>query len=67
MGHIPKPGRDIRVVLIFKPSRESSLAKFYRPIRVLSFMLKTLKWFMDKFLREGTLRRHPQQESGHAY
>ncbi len=59
MGHISEPWRDVRVVLIPKPGREPSLAKSYRPISLSSFMLKTLERLMDRFLREGTLTRHP--------
>ncbi len=55
MGHIPKPWRDVRVVLISKSGRESSLAKSYRLISLSSFMLKTLERLMDRFLREGIL------------
>ncbi len=58
----------IRVVLIPKPGRESSLAKSYRPIRLSFFMLKTLKRLMNRFLRgEGNGTRHPLQEFQHAY
>ncbi len=32
MSHIPKPCRDVRVVLISKAGREPSLSKSYRPI-----------------------------------
>ncbi len=62
MGHIPKPWRDVRVVLIPKPNREPSLVKSYRSINLSSFMLKPLKRLMDKFLWEGALTRHPLEE-----
>ncbi len=67
MGHIPKPWRDVTVVLIPKLGRELSLVKSYRPISLSSFMLKTLERLMDRFLREVTMTRHPLQESQHAY
>ncbi len=67
MGCIPKPWRDVRVVLIPKPDREPSLAKSYRPISLSSFRLKILERLMDRFLREGTMTKHPLQESQHAY
>ncbi len=38
---------------------EPSLAKSYRPISLSSFMLKTLKMLMDRFLREVTMTRRP--------
>ncbi len=59
MGHIPKPWRDVTLVVIPKPGREPSLAKSYRPISLLSFMLKTLERLMDRFLGERTLTRYP--------
>ncbi len=40
-----------------KPDREPSVAKSYRSIGLLSFMLKTPERLMNKFLREGTLTR----------
>ncbi len=49
-------------------SKEPSLAKYYRPKSLLSFMLKTLeRLIMDEFLREETLTRHPLQEFKDAY
>ncbi len=36
--HILKPQRDVRVILIPKPSREPSLAKSYRPISLSPFI-----------------------------
>ncbi len=48
-GHIPKPRRNVKMVLITKPGREPSLAKSYRPIGLSSFMLKTLERLMDNF------------------
>ncbi len=67
MGHIPEPWRDVSVVLIPKPGREPSLVKSYQSISLSSFMLKTLERLMDRFLREGTITRHPLRESQHAY
>ncbi len=58
MGHISKPWRDARVVIIPKPSKEPSTMKSYRPISPSSFMLKTFERFIDKFQREGILTRH---------
>ncbi len=67
MGHIPKPWRDVRVVVILKPGREPSWTKSYRLISLSSFMLKTLDRLMDIFLREGTITRHLLQEYQHVY
>ncbi len=47
MGRIPEPWKDVRVVLIPKPGKEPSLAKSYRPISLLSFVLKTLKGLLE--------------------
>ncbi len=62
-----KPLRDVRVVLIPKLGRESSLVKSNRPISFLSIMLKTFERLMDRFLREETLTKHPLQGSQRAY
>ncbi len=51
VAHIPKPWRDVRVVLIHKPGREFSLVKSYLPISLSSFTLKTLEKLMNIFLR----------------
>ncbi len=67
MGHIPEPWRDLRVVLIPKLGKEPTLAKSYRPISLPCFMLKTLERLVDRFLREGTLTRHPLQGTQRAY
>ncbi len=66
-GHIPKPRRNVRVVLIPIPGRNPSLAKFCRPISLSFFKLKTLERRTERFLREGTLTRHSLQESQHAH
>ncbi len=55
------------MVLIPKQGREPNLAKSYSPISLLSLMLKTLKRFTNKFLKERTLTRLPLQESQHSY
>ncbi len=49
MGHIPKSWIGVRRPTS-KPGKEPSLAKSYRPISLLSFMLKTLERLMKKFL-----------------
>ncbi len=58
MGHIPKPWRDVRVVLIHKLGKEPSLAKSDRPISLSSFMVKTLERVI-RFLREADLDKAP--------
>ncbi len=63
MGHIPTPWRDVKMVLIPKRDREPSLAKSYRLMSLSSFNPKTLEKLKDKFLTDGTLIRHPLQES----
>ncbi len=54
MAYVLKPWRDVRVILTPKSGTEPNLAKFYRPVSFLSFMLKTLERFMGRFLRSGT-------------
>ncbi len=55
MGHIPKPWKNVRVVLITKPGKEPSLAKYYRPISLSSFMLKTLERLIGQISERGDL------------
>ncbi len=45
----------------------TQLGEILSPHKPSSFMLKTLERIMGRFLREGTLTRHPLQESQHAY
>ncbi len=59
MGHLPKPWRDARVVLIHKPDREPSLAKSYRPISLPSFMPKTLGKAYGRISKGGDLDKTP--------
>jgi ribonuclease HI len=53
---IPKPGKD-----------DYSSAKAFRPISLMSFLLKGLERLVDRDLRDGALKRMPLHEKQHAY
>jgi hypothetical protein len=47
-GYVPATWRQVKVVLIPKPSRDScSGPKDYRPISLTSFLLKTMERLID--------------------
>ncbi len=67
LGHIPMRWRRVRVVYIPKPGRNSSQAKSFRPISLMSFVLKTLEKLIDRHVRDGILNEYPVSEDQYAY
>lgn len=68
LGYIPKIWRGINVTFIPKPGKESyESASSYRPISLMSFMLKTVEKLLDKRIREDELVRKPLHKNQHAY
>ena len=56
-GHVPTAWRQVKVVFIPKPGRNSYCGpKDFRPISPTSFLLKTLERLVDRFLRDEILR-----------
>ncbi|CAH0547069.1 unnamed protein product [Brassicogethes aeneus] len=54
-----KVWRAARVVFIPKAGKKHySIEKFLRPIGLRSFMFKTLKRIVDRYLKEGVLKKH---------
>lgn len=54
LGHIPTCWRDTLVTFLPKAGKENySSCKSYRPISLMSFVLKTLEKIMDKIIREN--------------
>jgi len=43
------------------------MVKAFRPISLMSFLLKTLKRLVDRFIRDDTLIKYPLNENQHAY
>lgn len=68
LGYIPIPWRKTRVVFIPKPGKESyNVAKAFRPISLMSFLLKGLERLVDRHLRDGPLKSSPLHNNQHAY
>jgi hypothetical protein len=67
-GYVPTAWRQVKVVFIPKPGRNSySGPKNFRSISLTSFLLKMLERLVDRFLRDEILvskQLHPNQ---HAY
>jgi hypothetical protein len=67
-GYVPIAWRQVKVVFIPKPGKASyGGPKDYRPISLISFLLKTMERLVDRFIRDemaGTSPLHPNQ---HAY
>jgi len=53
---VPKPGRT-----------DYTMVKAFRPISLMSFLLKTLERLVDRFIRDDTLIRYLLNENQHAY
>lgn len=67
-GYIPMAWRGSKVTFIPKPGKDSyGSASSYRPISLMSFVLKTLEKLIDKHLRYVELRNNPLDENQHAY
>jgi len=67
-GYVPAIWRQVKVVLIPKPGRNSySEPRDYRPVSLTSFLLKTMETLVDRHIRDEALAfvsLHPNQ---HAY
>jgi hypothetical protein len=67
-GYVPMAWRQVKVVFIPKPGRNThSGPKDYRPISLTSFLLKTLERLVDRYLRDGVLVHSPLHPHQHAY
>jgi len=67
-GYIPAIWRQVKVVFIPKPSRDSySGPRDYRPISLPSFLLKTMERLVDRYLRDEILALMPLHSNQHAY
>jgi hypothetical protein len=67
-GYVPAMWRQVKVVFILKPGRNSySGPRDYRPISLTSFLLKTMERLVDRYLRDETLARVPLHSNQHAY
>jgi len=67
-GYVPTVWRQVKVVFIPKPGRNSYCGpKDFRPISLTSFLLKTLERLVDRFLRDEILVLKPLHPNQHAY
>lgn len=68
LGYLPKTWRNTLVTFIPKPGKENyGHAGSYRPICLMSFILKTLEKLVDKRLRKVDIMNCPLEKSQHAY
>lgn len=67
-GYIPKAWRGVKVTFIPKPGRASYVeAKSFRPISLMSFILKALEKLIDRYIRESVLVSKPLHKFQYAY
>lgn len=68
MNYIPKPWRGTLITFIPKPGKNTYLkAKSYRPISLMSFILKAMEKILDNHIREKVLDKNPLSKDQHAY
>ena len=68
LRYIPTQWRIARVVFVPKPGRNDyTQPKSFRPISLMSFLLKTTERLIDRHIRDGTLVRYPLHANQHAY
>ena len=59
-GYVPAIWRQVKVVFISKPGRNSySGPRDFRPIKLKSFFLKTMERLVDGYLRDEALAQVP--------
>jgi hypothetical protein len=68
MGYVPAIWRQVKVVFICKPGKNSYTGpRDLRPISLTSFLLKTLERLVDRYIRDGALVIKPLHPNQHAY
>lgn len=68
LGYIPISWRGALVTFIPKPGKDNyGLPKSYRPISLMSFILKLLEKLIDKKIRNCELVEKPLSKNQHAY
>jgi hypothetical protein len=67
-GHVPAIWPQVKVVFVPKPGRNScSGPRDFRPITLTSFLLKTMKRLIDRYLRDEALAQVPLHPNQHSY
>jgi hypothetical protein len=68
IGYVPALWHQAKVVFIPKPSRSSYCGpRDFKPISLTSFLLKTMKRLVDRFLRDEILALQTLHPNQHAY
>lgn len=68
LNYIPKTWRDTKVVFIPKAGKSAyDVPKSFRPISLMSFILKTLEKLVDREIKENNLTINPLDKAQHAY
>lgn len=68
LRHVPQKWRETKVVFIPKSGKNGHVrTKDYRPISLMSFVLKTLERLVDRFLKSSSLIHHPLASAQYAY
>ena len=68
LGHVPEAWKIARAVFIPKAGRPSHVGvKDYRPISLISFVLKTMETCIDWFIKDEVLRRDPLHSNQYLY
>ena len=66
--YLPKIWRTSKVSFIPKPAKLSyNEAKSFRPISLTCFLLKTLEWLIEIYIKGFVFTTHPLIQSQHAY
>jgi hypothetical protein len=67
-GYVPAIWRQVKVVFIPKPGKNSYTGPAdFRPISLTSFLLKTLERLVDRYIRDEALVIKPLHPNQHAY
>jgi hypothetical protein len=68
MGYVPTGWRQVKVVFISKPGRDTySSPRIIDLSALTSFLLKTMERLVDRFIRNETLTLSPLHPNQHAY
>lgn len=68
LSFVPLAWRTSKVVFLPKPGKETyNTPKAFRPISLMSFILKTLERLCDRYIRDTCLKRTPLHNLQHAY
>jgi hypothetical protein len=68
IGYIPATWRQVKIVFIPKPGRNScSGPRDYKLIRLIFFLLKTMEKLEDRYQRDEALAQVPLHPKEHAY